>query len=128
MQAVTFPIVWPDLRNASEGYVTAIIYELNVISDFILRYLDQNALIIILGDHQPNVQITGENQPWSVPVHVISHNREFLKLFRNRGYSSGLIPNQPEPHRGMETFLYDFLTDFSTPPGLTNSDFRMTLD
>jgi len=122
MAAVTFPIVWPDLRNAAEGYVTAIIYELNVISDFIMRYLDQNALIIILGDHQPNVQITGENQPWSVPIHVISRNRDFLKLFLKRGYISGLIPTQPPPHRGMETFLHDFLADFSTPKKSTNGE------
>jgi hypothetical protein len=115
MEAVTFPIVWPDLSNASQGYVTAIIYELNAITDFIMRYLDDNALIIVLGDHQPNVQITGENQPWSVPVHVISRNNEFLKPFRKRGYTPGLIPTQPPPHRGMETFLYDFLADFSTP-------------
>jgi hypothetical protein len=115
MEAVVFPIVWPDLSNASEGYVTAIIYEINAITDFLMRYLDDNALIIVLGDHQPNVQITGENQPWSVPVHVISRNNEFLKPFRKRGYTPGLIPTQPPPHRGMETFLYDFLADFSTP-------------
>ena len=115
METVTFPIIWPDLSNASEGYMTAIIYELNVISDFIVRHLNDNALIIVLGDHQPNVQITGKNQPWSVPVHVISRNDGLLEPFRKRGYSSRLIPNQPPPHRGMETFLYDFLSDFSTP-------------
>ncbi len=115
MEVVTFPIVWPDLSNASEGYVTAITYELKVITDFILRYLDHNSLIIVLGDHQPNVQITGKNQPWSVPLHVISRNNEFLEPFRKRGYTPGLIPTQPPPHRGMETFLYGFLDDFSTP-------------
>ena len=114
LAAVTFPIVWPDLSNASEGYVTSIIYDLNVISDFIMRYIDDNALIIVLGDHQPNVQITGKKQSWSVPVHVISRNNELLQPFRKRGYSPGLIPTQPPPHRGMETFLYDFLADFST--------------
>jgi hypothetical protein len=115
LETVTFPIIWPDLSNASEGYVTAMIYELNVISDFIVRYLNDNALIIVLGDHQPNVQITGKNQPWSVAVHVISRNDALLEPFRKRGYSPGLIPTQPPPHRGMETFLYDFLADFSTP-------------
>jgi len=122
LAAVTFPIVWPDLSNASEGYVTAITYELNVITDFIMRDLDDSALIIVLGDHQPNVQITGENQPWSVPVHVISRNNELLEPFRKRGYSPGLIPTQPPPHRGMETFLHDFLADFSTAERLTNDE------
>ena len=114
LETVTFPIVWPDLSNASEGYVTAMIYELRVITEFIMQYLDDNALILVLGDHQPNVQITGENQPWSVPVHVFSRNDALLEPFRKRGYSPGLIPTQPPPHRGMETFLYDFLADFST--------------
>ena len=122
IEAVTFPIVWPDLSNASEGYVTAIIYDLNVISDFIMRYIDNNALIIVLGDHQPNVQITGKNQPWSVPVHVISNTNKLLEPFRKRGYSPGLIPTQPPPHRGMETFLYDFLADFSTAEKLANDE------
>jgi len=122
LETVTFPIVWPDLSNASEGYVTAMIYELRVITEFSMRYLDDNALIIVLGDHQPNVQITGKNQPWSVPVHVISRNNALLEPFRKRGYSPGLIPNQPPPHRGMETFLYDFLADFSTPERSTNGE------
>jgi hypothetical protein len=115
LETVTFPIVWPDLSNAADAYVAAITYDLNVISEFIVQCMHGNALIIILGDHQPNVQITGKNQPWSVPVHVISRTHALLEPFRNRGYTTGLIPTQPPPYRGMETFLYDFLADFSTP-------------
>ena len=115
LEAVTFPILWPDLSNASQGYVTAIRYDLTVIAEFIKRFDKDGALIIILGDHQPNVQLTGKHQPWSVPVHVISRNTEFLKPFQKRGFRPGLIPTQPPPHRGMESFLYDFLADFSTP-------------
>jgi hypothetical protein len=113
-QAVTFPVVWPDLSNASEAFVTAIIYELNVITGFIKRYVNDNTLIIFLGDHQPNVQITGKDRPWSVPVHVVSRNRELVEPFRKRGYTPGLVPIHPPPHRGMETFLYEFLLDFSS--------------
>ena len=113
-KAVTFPVVWPDLSNASGAYVTAIIYELHVISDFIERCANDNTLIIFLGDHQPNVQITGRDRPWSVPVHVVSRNPELVEPFRKRGYTPGLIPLHSPPHRGMETFLYEFLLDFSS--------------
>ncbi|MEJ2165922.1 MAG: hypothetical protein P8X90_10360 [Desulfobacterales bacterium] len=115
LEIITYPILWPDLTNASEGYVAAICYELTVIADFVSQFIEGGALIIILGDHQPNVQLTGENQPSSVPVHVISRNADLLKPFQNRGFLPGLIPHQPPPHRGMETFLFDFLEDFSTP-------------
>jgi hypothetical protein len=67
-----------------------------------------------MGDHQPNVQITGPDSTWSVPVHVISRNQQFLEPFENAGYTPGLIPKQPLPHPGMETFLPHFLRAFSS--------------
>ena len=115
LEVITFPIVWPDLTNASAGYVSAIRYDLSVIADFIAQFVKDDALIVILGDHQPNVQLTGPDQLWSVPVHILSRNQDFLKPFQNRGYRPGLIPTQPPPHPGMESFLFDFLEDFSTP-------------
>jgi hypothetical protein len=115
LEAITFPIVWPDLTNASDGYVAAIRYDLTVLTEFVSQFVKNDALIVILGDHQPNVQLTGPNQLWSVPVHVLSRDKDFIKAFQNRGFLPGLIPTQPPPHRGMESFLFDFLEDFSTP-------------
>ena len=114
LDIVKFPIIWPDLSNAAEGYVTSIAYDLKVIVEFINKLLADDALIIVLGDHQPNVQITGDNASWSVPVHAISRNRNYLQPFLNRGYTPGLFPSQPPPHHGLDTFLIDFLSDFST--------------
>ena len=113
-EAVTFPVVWPDLTNASQAYVTAIIYEMKVLKSFIEQFIKDDALIIIMGDHQPNVQITGPESSWSVPVHVISRNKSFLDPFKGKGYTPGLIPRQFPPHPGMETFLFDFLKSFSS--------------
>ncbi len=115
-ETITYPIVWPDLSNAGEAFMASINYEFQVLGGYLEQYIQEDGLIIILGDHQPNVQITGENRPWSVPIHVISRNRDLLKPFAARGFTPGLIPKQPPPHLGMETFLYAFLEDFSTPP------------
>jgi hypothetical protein len=115
-ETITFPIFWPDLSNAAAAYMTSIIYDFKVLKANLEQYVDDDALIIILGDHQPNVQITGENRPWSVPIHVISRNRDLLAPFAARGYTPGIIPRQPLPHPGMKAFLYNFLEDFSTPP------------
>ena len=113
-EAVTFPVVWPDLTNASQAYVTSIIYEIKVLKSFIEQFIKDDTLVIIMGDHQPNVQITGPDSSWSVPVHVISRNKRFLDPFKNKGYTPGLIPGQTPPHPGMETFLLDFLKSFSS--------------
>ncbi len=115
MEVIAFPIIWPDLSNASEGYVAAIRYDLTVIADFIRQHVKDRAIIIILGDHQPNVQLTGKNKLWSVPVHVISRNAELIRPFQSRGFLPGLVPTQPPPHRGMQSLMFEFLEDFSTP-------------
>ena len=113
LEPIRFPVIWPELKNASEAYVTSIIYDWQVLVGFLEQTPADHRLIIILGDHQPNLKITGENQPWSVPVHVISRNPSFVRPFISRGYTPGLVPSQPLPHPGVESLLWDLLEDFS---------------
>jgi hypothetical protein len=110
--SINYPIYWPDLKNAGEAYLRSLDYEFETLGDYLARYVTTESLIIILGDHQPNLQLTEPREPWSVPVHVISTNPRLLEPFRKRGYTPGLIPDQPPPHAGMETFLPGFLQDF----------------
>jgi hypothetical protein len=112
LEPVYYPIHWPDLTNAGEAYMRSLDYEFTILGDYLKRYITANTLIIIMGDHQPNVQLTGPGTSWSVPVHVISRDPRLLKPFRKRGYTPGLMPSQPLPHAGMETFLPGFLEDF----------------
>jgi len=109
---IEFPLIWPHLENASEAYVTSIIYDFKVLVGFLEQMVTDNEIVIILGDHQPNLKITGKNQPWSVPVHVISRNPDVLGPFIQRGYTPGLIPSQPLPHQGIESLLWNILEDF----------------
>ena len=110
---VNFPIIWPELKNASQAYVTSIIYDFQVLVGFLEIMVPGNEMIIILGDHQPNLKITGENQTWSVPVHIISRNPDFVRPFIERGYTPGLIPSQALPHAGIESVLWSLLEEFS---------------
>jgi hypothetical protein len=113
MEPVRFPVIWPDLENASEAYVTSIKYDWQVLMGFIEQTAAHDRLIIILGDHQPNLKITGENQPWSVPVHIISRNPDFVRAFMHKGYTPGLIPAQSLPHAGIDSLLWLLLEEFS---------------
>lgn len=110
---VTFPVNWPDLTNAHEAFLAAMAYELTVLEAFLSRCIPEDALVIIMGDHQPNRQITGEGAPWLVPVHLISRDPSLLSPFKRLGYRPGLIPVDTRPAKRMDTFLPDFLAAFS---------------
>jgi hypothetical protein len=108
-----FPFGWIRLPEASPAYSAAIAHVITLLKDFIRRHIDPNGLIIIVGDHQPCVELMDSEQPWSVPVHVISGNPDFIRNFTRRGYKPGLVPMRPLPHPGMETLFWDLIEGFS---------------
>ncbi|HEX2657224.1 MAG TPA: hypothetical protein VHU40_03085 [Polyangia bacterium] len=114
-QATThFPITWTNLPDAAEAYDRSVIYDLDVITDYASRFLPPDALVIVLGDHQPVAEVTRFSASTAVPIHVFSRNRALVAPFLARGFTSGLRPVRTDrPPRGMEFFLPDLLADFS---------------
>lgn len=89
---------------------------MTLLKNFMRRFIDGSGLVIVAGDHQPCVELIGEDQPWSVPVHVISSEPGFIQEFKRRGYTPGLVPAQPLPHPGLETLFWDLMEGFSSAP------------
>jgi hypothetical protein len=112
-RVVRFPITWPDFDNASDGYITSIIYDMSVLKSYIAEFVHDDSLIILLGDHQPVPEVSGGDENRAVPVHVISRDPTFIEPFVARGYVRGMRPLLGEPHPSMEEFLPNFLEDFS---------------
>jgi hypothetical protein len=77
--------------------------------------LPGEALVILLGDHQPPAVVGGELQQWTVPIHVLSRDPELVAPFIEAGYVAGIVPTQAPPHQGMENFLPSFLAAFDRP-------------
>jgi hypothetical protein len=109
------PIKPGNQTAGAEGFVAAMAYELKLIREYLSNFVEGEALIIVVGDHQPYSGITGKNKPRSVPLHVISRRADFLSPFVDRGYTKGLIPRQELPHAGLETFLPSLLESFGSP-------------
>jgi len=110
-----YDTTWEDPKEINEGYAAAITYEMKVMEGYLETYVQDDTLVIFMGDHQPHQQVTGtENLTWSVPIHIASRNPEFVAPFLRRGYVPGMIPDQPLPHVGMERFMEELLSDFST--------------
>jgi hypothetical protein len=114
VRPVEFDTSYDDLGSAKEAYLHAIAYDLRVLGGYLSARVTGDALAVIIGDHQPVPDVTGEGRAWSVPIHVISRRESFLSPFRARGFKDGMMPQRSLPHPGMESFLPDFLIDFST--------------
>jgi hypothetical protein len=54
----------------------------------------RDTIYVLVGDHQPTANITGENASWDVPVHIISRDRALLDRFKAHGFSDGLTPDR----------------------------------
>jgi len=115
LETILYPITWPDFTDASEAYVRSIIYDLDVLKRYIADYVRDDSLVILLGDHQPVREVSGEEENHGVPVHVISRDKTLLEPFIARGYLPGMRPRMDDQRPPMREFLIDFLEDFSTP-------------
>jgi hypothetical protein len=89
-----------------EGYTASIEYSLTAVIDFIATFLEDDALAIVIGDHQPRIPIAERSSTFSVPVHVISKNASLARSFSDYEFEEGLEPSQPTPHPTMDR-LYD---------------------
>jgi hypothetical protein len=82
----------PDWTNLSPSYAKAVAYAHDVLSGYLRMRADRDFVLIVLGDHQPPALVSGEHQPWDVPVHVIASRRDVLDRLVSHGFTNGLVP------------------------------------
>jgi sulfatase-like protein len=104
----------PDWAHLEVPYVASVVYDLKTLGGWLARR-ERDGLVVILGDHQPPAFITGQDQPWTVPIHVLSRDPDLVRPFARLGYVEGAIPPRDVPLKGMESFLGDFLAAFAHP-------------
>ena len=109
-----YPIVWPSFANASAAYIDSIKYDFDVLKRYLTDSVKDDSLIIVLGDHQPVAEVNGHSPSHGVPIHILSRNAALLQPFLARGYTPGMRPHRPGKRLGLESFLPDFLRDFSS--------------
>ncbi len=104
---------WLDLGGAGEAYGRSVVYDFEVLRRYLSEFVTDDSLVIILGDHQPHSEVTLGDPAMGVPVHVLSKDAALLEPFRARGYAPGMRAATGTPRAGLETFMTDFVSDFS---------------
>ena len=79
--------------TARDSYRKAILYDLTLVEGFLSERAPGNALVIVLGDHQPPGLVSGAGASWLVPVHVFSRDSKRIAAFRAAGLTAGFVPS-----------------------------------
>lgn len=82
---------WLDMRA---GYLATVNYVYQWLTGYFGLPEPRETVYVLVGDHQPTANITGERPPWDVPVHIISRDRALLDRFKAQGFTDGLWPDR----------------------------------
>ncbi len=107
-------VVWSDNAKLRDHYIRTIDYSLQTLGEYIARYAG-DAIVIILGDHQPAYVVAGEIASRAVPMHVISRDRKLVGRFIDEGLSEGMSPAAEAPELPMDG-MRDRLIRLFGPP------------
>lgn len=88
-------------------YEMAMVYQLQVLVNFILKEGTKDDIFILVGDHQPFH--IGEINNLNTPLHIISKEKQFIKEFYNFHFNKGLLQNNNLQnnlkHAGIQSLL-----------------------
>lgn len=90
--------LWQDLERIRDHYAMSVDYALHASLRWAEDFVDEETLLILLGDHQSAPLITGDDASGAVPVHIISGDPGLLAPFLDRGFVDGMLP----PGKGAE--------------------------
>jgi hypothetical protein len=110
-------------------YFETVEYEWRALADFIEARSKEDALIIVIGDHQPRLDCPGGSVDFDTPMHVLSRDPQLVDLFADVGLTPGLFaePGQQAPlkHEGLFSLLASKLSAAPYfPNGISPSGLR----
>lgn len=91
-RSLTRTPVWTDM---GEAYMSSVQYFFDTLTSYLRARPNGKFVMIILGDHQPAANVSGEGASWDVPVHVIASQPQILAALEADGFRPGLLPARP---------------------------------
>jgi hypothetical protein len=104
--------IWTSAKSVQEAYGHSIEYSLTALTHFIRTYLDDDDVVVFMGDHQPSTIVSGENASHETPVTIVARDRHVLEQVAPWGWDRGLRPTAAAPVWRMDQFRDRFLAAF----------------
>ncbi len=103
--------------ETTDLYIESITYDLQLLTSYLLEEAPENSVAIILGDHQPPLIPSTNND---TPIHVIARDTALVQKFEAYGFKPGMRPVNRDPdtftHAGVYSMLIDVMTDTAPLP------------
>ena len=118
-QGLSPSVAWRSAGTVRRLYGQSIQYSLQALASWIARLHDNNLVVVMLGDHQPNTTVSGPGADHLVPVSVVAHDPAVLDRIAPWHWQPGLLPSPTAPIWAMDAFRNRFFDAFNTPAAAT---------
>jgi len=116
-EGLTYDEVWADESRVRTEYRRSLEYTLETLVSYVETYGDDDTVMVVLGDHQPAPNVTGEGASRDVPITILARDPAVLDRIADWGWNEGLAPAPDSPVWRMDEFRDRFLTAYGSPPG-----------
>jgi Sulfatase len=115
----------PDWLKLREPYADSFAYTFMYLAGYVRGRMPANAVLILLGDHQPAASVTGEGARWDVPVHVVTGNDAIADRLLAAGFVEGItLPANERATRKMHELTPILLNAFDDPQQASGAERR----
>jgi hypothetical protein len=104
--------VWSSPQRVQQAYAASIRYSLTALTRFIRGSLDEDDVVVFLGDHQPSTIVAGEDASHDVPVTILARDQRVLDRVASWRWDQGLRPTASAPVWRMDEFRDRFIAAF----------------
>ena len=101
-------------QDESMLYYRSIEYVLKVMTEFVLKQIDNNSVVIFIGDHQPpgmTFLCDGIINEYAVPIHILCKNRSYNEYLLQNSFVPSMRLNTNKEVRMQHFELYDLIID-----------------
>jgi hypothetical protein len=115
-QGLTPRVAWQNRETVRQLYGRSIQYSLQALTSWVAQLHDKDLVLVVLGDHQPWNEVSGDGANHVVPISVVTSDPAVLAGIASWHWQDGLQPGPSAPLWPMDAFRNRFLDAFSATP------------
>lgn len=111
-QATPQSVVWRTASGVRTAYAQTIAYSLDSVATWLSHTSDDKLVVLMLGDHQPAAQVSGEGASHDVPVTLLTRDPSVTARIADWGWQDALAPGAEASVWPMSAVRNRILTSF----------------